>query len=138
MSERLAERCKTSKRMDDTGDIIKKRISNYDDQTKPVFEYYRSFGRTRTVDGMQDSTDVYKQARDLMRPQLMFMIGPKTSGKTTIGSHMSARTNMHHINFNDWLKTSSYKGKDDESVVLGFINSLAYYIQPRILVENFP
>ena len=31
MTERLTERCKTSKRMDDTADIIKKRVSNYDD-----------------------------------------------------------------------------------------------------------
>jgi len=34
----------------------------------------------------------------------MFMLGPKSSGKTSIGCAMAARTNMKLIDFNAFVK----------------------------------
>ena len=58
MSVRLNERCKTSERIDDNFDIIKKRITNYNDTVLPVFEYYKTFGKVRTIDAMQEEPQI--------------------------------------------------------------------------------
>lgn len=37
-------------------------------------------------------------------PQTMFVIGPKASGKTQVGSNIAERTNMNLINFTDFIQ----------------------------------
>jgi tRNA A37 N6-isopentenylltransferase MiaA len=37
-------------------------------------------------------------------PQTMFVIGPKASGKTQVGSNIAERTNMNLINFTDFVQ----------------------------------
>ena len=54
MIKRLNDRVRVSKRIDDNFDVIKKRMSNYSDQTLPVFDYYRTFGKVRTIDALQE------------------------------------------------------------------------------------
>jgi shikimate kinase len=34
----------------------------------------------------------------------MFIIGPKASGKSKIAEDMAARSNMNHINFNEFIE----------------------------------
>jgi len=68
----------------------------------------------------------------------MFMIGPKTSGKTTIGEQVAHRTNTKLINFRSFIKENQLKGKDDEEQVLCLINSFNYEEHPRVLIEDFP
>jgi len=52
----------------------------------------------------------------------MFLIGPHTSGKTTLGQHASDRTNIKMMNFENFIKTNGLIGKDDETMVLTLIN----------------
>ena len=49
MSKNLQDRCKDSERIDDSPDTIKKRINNYIDNTILMFEYYKTFGKVRTI-----------------------------------------------------------------------------------------
>lgn len=51
LERRLQERCKTSDRMDDKPEIIKKRITNYKDHTVTAVDYYKTFGKVRMVNG---------------------------------------------------------------------------------------
>lgn len=59
INSRLNVRVKKSSRVDDTFETIKKRLSNYQDQTLPVYEYYRIFGKVREIDGLIDENDMY-------------------------------------------------------------------------------
>jgi len=54
MATDLSKRCITSTRIDDTQDIIKKRITNFNDSTLPAFDFYRTYGKVRTIDGNAD------------------------------------------------------------------------------------
>ena len=49
------ERAKTSGRSDDTEEIITKRLQTYNEQSKPVVDLYKSFGKVREVDGAGDT-----------------------------------------------------------------------------------
>jgi len=73
-----------------------------------------------------------------MLPQMFFMIGPKGSGKTLLGTMLAERTNMYIINFWSFLKENGLYGKDDETVTMGLIKYLINEIHPRVLIEDFP
>lgn len=49
MLERLLERGKTSGREDDNVESIKKRFRTYENDTKPVIEYYDNEGKVAKV-----------------------------------------------------------------------------------------
>ena len=51
---RIHERAAISNRSDDTADVIRHRIEEYDLKTKPVLDYYKVSGRLVTVDGSEE------------------------------------------------------------------------------------
>lgn len=52
--KRIHERAAISGRADDTEEVIRHRIELYDEQTKPVLDYYRVSGLLVTVDGSEE------------------------------------------------------------------------------------
>ena len=50
-TERCLQRAKTSGRVDDTEEIIKKRLQTYNDQSRPVVEFYKAKGTVIEIDG---------------------------------------------------------------------------------------
>lgn len=138
MLERCMKRAESSGRVDDNPDVIKKRVQNYFDQSYPVVEYYTKFGKVRRIDATGDVNDVYAETRKAVIPQLMFLIGPKACGKSTIAKNMAERTNMKHMDFLQWRKDCGLKDADDEEVCAKLIDSLAREIKPRVVIESFP
>ncbi|MBX7056502.1 MAG: adenylate kinase [Leptospirales bacterium] len=49
---RLLERARKEGRADDTEPVIKSRLKTYNDQTRPLIEYYRKHGILREIDGL--------------------------------------------------------------------------------------
>ena len=62
------ERAKTSERTDDNEKTIKKRFTNYIEQTSPVIEMYEHFGKVHEIDGTRDVNEVYAEARKCLLP----------------------------------------------------------------------
>jgi adenylate kinase family enzyme len=58
--ERLLERAKTSGRVDDNPESIKKRIHTFHEATEPVLEYYKKFGKIKHIDGTKSVDEVFK------------------------------------------------------------------------------
>jgi UMP-CMP kinase len=54
MVERCLKRAETSGRSDDNPDTIKKRVQNYFDQSLPVIDYYKRFGKVFEIDATGD------------------------------------------------------------------------------------
>jgi adenylate kinase family enzyme len=73
-----------------------------------------------------------------MLPQITFVIGPKGSGKTSLGQALCKRTNMASIRFGNFVRFRGLDHSDDETKVLALINQLAMEIKPRVLIEDFP
>ena len=69
---------------------------------------------------------------------MMFIIGPKACGKTTIAANMSYRSNMRHIDYIQWKKDTGNKDIGDEEGCTKLIEYLAHEIKPRVIMENFP
>ena len=73
-----------------------------------------------------------------MLPQISCIIGPKASGKTTLGNALCERTNMKLVNFNDFVSDNKLDGEDDETVTMALIKQMSKELAPRILLEDFP
>lgn len=121
MTDRLLKRCDMSDRIDDIPDKCKKRVQSFYDQTIPVFDYYQSFGKVRTINAEADTAEVYNQIKNAIMPQTMFVIGPKASGKSQVGKNIADRTNMQLINFTEFIHSNGLRGKGDEEVTLCLI-----------------
>ena len=52
MRERLLERAKSSGRVDDNEETIKKRLKTFEDQTLPVLDVYEKVGKVQKVFSM--------------------------------------------------------------------------------------
>jgi len=135
---RCMHRAKSSGRSDDTEETIKARLRTYQEQSEPVVEMYKEFGLVREVDGSGDPIQVFNATRKAMLPQVSWIIGPKISGKTTLGNKLARRTNARLLNFRAFVKDHGLDKSDDETIVQALIQQLALEIDPRIIIEDFP
>lgn len=99
---------------------------------------YEKFGKVREVDGSGDTSQVWNATRKAMLPQISFIVGPKISGKTSLGTALAQRTNAKLLKFNEFVKQHGLEHSDDDTVVLALIQQLALEISPRVLIEDFP
>ncbi|CAN5576262.1 adenylate kinase [soil metagenome] len=53
-------------RADDSEEKVKVRLATYDEQTKPLLEYYEQAGRLKKVDGTGDIEDIYREVEGLI------------------------------------------------------------------------
>lgn len=73
-------------RSDDNTEAIAKRFETYQQKNLPVVHYYEQFGKVRTINANRDVLEIYEDTRRAMLPQISCIIGPKASGKTTLGN----------------------------------------------------
>jgi len=57
------ERAKTSGRVDDTEEIILKRLRTYNDMSRPVVDLYKKKGLVLEVDGGKDKEIVWEEVK---------------------------------------------------------------------------
>ena len=74
----------------------------------------------------------------MLTTDIILMIGLPASGKSKIAEDMAARSNMNHINFNDFIEQNGLKGKDDEAISYELVQSLSREMFPRVIIEHFP
>ncbi len=125
-------------RSDDNIETIKMRFETYATKNLPVISYYEQFGKVRRIDANRDILDIYDDTRRAMLPQISCMIGPKASGKTTLGNALCKRTNMKLINYNEFLREQNLNDCDEETQTVALIKCLSIEKVPRILLEDFP
>lgn len=53
-------------RADDTVEKIKVRLATYNEQTKPLIDYYEKSGRLRRVDGTKDQETIHSEIRNIL------------------------------------------------------------------------
>jgi adenylate kinase len=54
-------------RADDNPETVRKRLATYEEQTRPLIDYYRSAGRLQTVDGTGDTEDIYQELEAIVK-----------------------------------------------------------------------
>ena len=54
-------------RADDNAETVRARLATYDEQTRPLIEYYQSAGLLRTVDGTRDPEVIYQDIEQIVK-----------------------------------------------------------------------
>lgn len=125
-------------RSDDNTEAIEKRFETFQQKNLPVVAYYEQFNKVRRIDANRDSIEIYEDTRRAMLPQITCMIGPKASGKTTLGTALCKRTNMKLINYNAFVDEQGLADCNEEEKTQALIASLSKEVMPRVLLEDFP
>lgn len=108
-------------RSDDNEDAVAKRFETFQAKNLPVVHYYEQFGKVRRIDATRDPLEVYEDTRAAMLPQISCIIGPKASGKTTLGSALCERTNMKLLNYNEFVTSQNLGECDEETKTMALI-----------------
>lgn len=64
---RLLERAQIEGRADDTEPVIKTRLKNYEDQTRPLIDYYRKEGLLKEIDGVGAMEEITNRIQSALK-----------------------------------------------------------------------
>jgi adenylate kinase len=54
-------------RADDNPETVRKRLATFDEQTRPLIDYYRAAGVLRTVDGTREPEEIYRDIEQIVK-----------------------------------------------------------------------
>lgn len=120
MTARILERGKTSGRVDDNEEAIKKRLDTFYSQTRPVVDYFRPIGRLRNIDANGSAEEVYAATRKVFLLEFTYLFG--TSGMR-VESCVPGTSNFAHIDarkiYTAFVKNGG-ADKEQDVAVVGF------------------
>ena len=138
--QRLVKRAEAENRADDKEDVIRKRIEEYNSKTMLPLEYYNKLGKVKEVRSIGTPLEDYQQVLKAILPQLYFIIGSKSSGKTAVSKYLADRTNMKYINFQQFASQKSFIPFRNNPVLITqeLIKHLHTEYSTRIVIDGFP
>lgn len=101
--DRLLLRAKTSGRSDDTLDVIKVRLKEYEDKTKPVADFYAKKNKYFPVNGVGEVDEIFEDIVDSIEKNRkkeftnIVVLGKPGSGKGTQGKFLADKYNLVYI-----------------------------------------
>ncbi|HPF69396.1 MAG TPA: adenylate kinase [Candidatus Krumholzibacteria bacterium] len=110
-TKRLLERAKTSGRADDTEEVIKNRLREYEEKTAPVAEFYRDKGIYVPIMGVGDIPSINRQLEDAIDKELrkvlfnIVLLGYPGSGCGTQARHLAEKYKLLYISSRDLIRT---------------------------------
>jgi adenylate kinase len=63
----LHPEAKLVRRADDNSETVRARLATYEEQTRPLIEYYKSTGLLRTVDGAREPEIIYQDIEQIVK-----------------------------------------------------------------------
>jgi len=110
MVQRVLERGKSSGRVDDNEDSIRKRLRTYQESTMPIIEYFASQGKTHQIDANREISVVFSDISRLFQTQVVFVLGGPGSGKGTQCQKLVERYGLVHLSAGDLLRAEQSSG----------------------------
>jgi adenylate kinase len=108
--ERMLQRAKTSGRADDTLEVIKVRMQEYENKTKPVIDFYSEKGKYFPVRGVGSLEDIFRELCQTIEKTIpqhyinIVLLGKPGSGKGTQGEILARRNNLVYISTGKMLR----------------------------------
>ena len=126
--KRMLERAKTSGRSDDTLEIIKYRLEEYENKTKPVADFYKAKGLYHSINGLGSVNDIFHKLTDTITSTLkknlinVVLYGPPGSGKGTQAQRLAEKYNLVYISTGHLLRKEMKEGTEIGGLVDPFMH----------------
>lgn len=110
-TKRLLERAKTSGRADDTEDVIKNRLREYEEKTAPVAEFYKEKGIHVPIQGVGDIASINRQLEDAIDAELrkvlfnVVLLGYPGAGCGVQARHLAEKYKLLYISTRELIRT---------------------------------
>ena len=108
--ERLMNRAKTSGRSDDTEEVIRNRLEEYEKKTAPVAQFYREQDLYFPVDGEGTIEEINTAIEQVIEKELrktlfnVVLLGYPGAGRGTQARHLAQKYNLVYLSTGDMLK----------------------------------
>ena len=126
--KRMIERSKTSGRSDDNLEVIKYRMEEYENKTKPVADFYKAKGLYHSINGMGSIHDIFHKLTGAITSTLkknlinVVLYGPPGSGKGTQAQRLAEKYNLVYISTGHLLRKEMKEGTEMGELVDPFMH----------------
>ncbi|KAF4678702.1 adenylate kinase, partial [Perkinsus olseni] len=107
MTERILERGKTSGRVDDNAETIKKRLETFHACTEPALNFYDSISRVRRICAHGSLDEVYNMAKTYFFANVLCIVGGQGSGKRAVAKILQDNFGYKVVYVADLLRGTS-------------------------------
>ncbi|WP_439182613.1 adenylate kinase [Carboxylicivirga taeanensis] len=114
--ERLLLRGETSGRLDDNEQVIRNRLREYDEKTKPVLDFYKQQGTYVSVNGVQKikkvTSDIRKAVNKVVGKKQVNIVlfGYPGSGRGSLGKAIAEKYKLEFVSTGDMIDEEISKG----------------------------
>jgi len=116
--KRMLARADKENRPDDTLDVIKNRLNEYQNKTLPVADFYKEKNIYYAVDGVGEVEEIFERITNVVEHSLtkewlnVVLYGPPGSGKGTQGKLLAEHYNLVYISTGSLLRKEIEKGSE--------------------------
>ncbi|MGC4000516.1 MAG: adenylate kinase [Anaeromyxobacter sp.] len=127
--QRLVSRGRTSGRSDDNEQVIRNRLREYNQKTRPVLNFYRAKGMVSEVDGSEGVDDVREQITQIIGAELsrrlfnVVLFGPPGSGRGSQGKAIASKFGLQYLGCGAMLEDEIQRGTELGKKMLPFFQS---------------
>jgi len=142
---RLLERAKISGRKDDTLEVIKTRLKEYHDKTRPVADYYKERNKYYEINGVGDIDEIFQQIVNVIETHKnkvftnIVLLGKPGSGKGTQGNLIAEANKLVYMSTGKMLRNEIKMGTELGKKVNSYMETgeiVPYDEIPIKLIEN--
>lgn len=133
--QRLLQRAQEQNRSDDKEDVIRRRLEEYHQKTKPLLEFYESTGKVVKINGLGTEQEVFSRINDHIaaeinqRPVNIILFGYPGAGRGTQAAKLAEKFNLKVLSTGVLLQ-QSVKNKDGLSI------KIAPFLEKGLLVPD--
>lgn len=116
--QRLLKRGETSGRLDDNETVIRNRLREYHEKTRPLLKFYQDKGQRRDVDGTRDIEEVRADIQRIVQAELdknlfnLVLFGYPGSGRGSQGLALARRFSLEYVATGRMLGEEIHNGTD--------------------------